>query len=85
MKKKILSVFVTTFLILFFTHSIHAQSRSGLRIERHKIEKNETTNKSRFEVLNDPKAAVISDQTDDQRALIPIGRFFGTSGNGRAP
>ena len=85
MEKKILTVFITTFLILIFSHSIHAQSRSGLRIERHKIEKNEATKNSRFEILNDQKPVVISDQTDNQRAVIPIGSFFGTSGSGRAP
>lgn len=85
MEKKILSVFVTTFLILIFSHSIHAQSRSGLSIERHKIEKNETTNKSRFEVLNDQKAVVISDQTDNQRMTIPIGSRNGSSQFARAP
>ena len=85
MEKKILSVFFTTFLILIFSHSIYAQSRSALRIERHKIDKSKPANNITFEVLNDPKPVVISNQTDNQRAIIPIGSFFGASGNGRAP
>ena len=85
MEKKLLSVFITTFLILIFSHSIHAQSRSGLRIERHEIDRGKLANNSTFEIFNDQKPVVISNQTDNQRSIIPIGSNSGASTNGRAP